>query len=319
VLVSFAALVLLVTVAACDADLQTTPVIIFPTPIPPGQVLPTFDPGGGGFPVVSTPIPGQPTPFPTLPPAVASLPAQPTTPAPPAAITWNAVRSGVEWASTLYRSSSGANVSVMIVRLAPSAVTFRVHYAPGQAPTIRQWQQALPNAVAIVNGNFFTPENNALGLVVTDGRPFGVPTTRNDAGMFIVSGGSPRVRSNWIEPIQPGEQFEQAAQAWPILIASQGAVQGAVAPINPDLAQVNAPRTVIAQDRLGRILFIVTPFSNTTLGDLAAWLGASGLQLSFALNMDGGTSTNLFVATGGPSQWTQSLRGVPVVIAAYPR
>lgn len=302
------ALLLGTALTGCDPTLQATAVIVFPTPVAPGS-LPTFNPGGGGFPVVQTPVPTLAPSFPTSPPQPTAAPA----------INFVQLRQGVEWASTSFRASNGATVNVLMVRLDPAWVNFRAHYTPGQARSIRDWQAALPGAVAIVNGSFFTPENNALGVLFADGTPYGAPTSRNDAGMFQVSGGQARVRSNWLEPVQAGERPEQAVQTWPILIASQGSVIGAVAPLNPDMAQVNASRSVVAQDQQGRILFMVTPFSSTTLPDLGNWLGASGLGLSFALNLDGGTSTNMYVATGGPSQWTQGLRGVPVVIAAYPK
>jgi hypothetical protein len=304
------ALLLALALTGCDPTLQATAVIVFPTPVAPGS-LPTFNPGGGGFPIAPTPVT-----FPTLAPVIPTAPAQPT--AVPV-ITFSQLRQGVEWASTSYRASNGATVNVLIARLDPAWVSFRVHYLPGQARGIRDWQVALPGAIAIVNGSFFTPENNALGVLFADGIPYGAPTSRNDAGMFQVSGSQARVRSNWLEPVQAGERPEQAVQTWPILIASQGNIVGAVAPLNPDMTQVNATRTVVAQDQQGRILFMVTPFSSTTLPDLGNWLGASGLGLTFALNLDGGTSTNMFLATGGPSQWTQGLRGIPVVIAAYPR
>lgn len=308
------ALLLGLALTGCDPTLQATAIIVFPTPVPPGS-LPTFGPGGN-FPVAQTPV-TFPTAFPTF------APIQPTTPpliptAPPV-ITFSQIRQGVEWASTSFRASNGATVNVLIARLDPAWVNFRVHYTPGQARGIRDWQVALPGAVAIVNGSFFTPENNALGLLYADGVPYGAPTTRNDAGMFQVSGGQPRVRSNWLEPVQAGVRLDQAVQTWPVLIASQGNIIGAIAPLNPDVAQVNAARSIVAQDRQGRILFMVTPFSSTTLPDLGNWLGASGLGLTFALNLDGGTSTNMYLATGGPSQWTQGLRGIPVVIAAYPK
>jgi hypothetical protein len=307
------ALLLAVMLTGCDPTLQATAIIVFPTPVPPGS-LPTFS-AGGGFPVVTTPV-TFPTIAPTFAPIIPTAPLQPT--AVPV-ITFSQLRQGVEWASTSYRASNGATVNVLIARLDPAWISFRVHYTPGRAYGIREWQAAAPGAVAIVNGSFFTPENNALGVLFSDGITYGAPTSRNDGGMFQVSGGQPRVRSNWLEPMQAGERPEQALQTWPLLIASQGNIIGAVAPLNPDMTQVNATRSVVAQDRNGRILFMVTPFSSTTLPDLGNWLGASGLGLTFALNLDGGTSTNMYLATGGPSQWTQGLRGVPVVIAAYPK
>jgi uncharacterized protein YigE (DUF2233 family) len=125
----------------------------------------------------------------------------------------------------------------------------------------------------------------------------------------------PRVRSLYLEPYNNLERFDQVVQGFPMLVVS-----GQVAPgFEPDVSKVSARRTVLAMDRQGRVLFIVTPFSSVRLADLASWLGVSGLDIDSALNMDGGNSTCLYLATGGPSAFTLSLAPVPVVLAVYPR
>jgi uncharacterized protein YigE (DUF2233 family) len=175
----------------------------------------------------------------------------------------------------------------------------------------------MPRAISIINANFYGADNRPLGLVATDGVIYGTASLRpsaRDDGMFQVQNNVPRVRSMFLQPFNPQERFQQVAQAFPILMAG-----GFVAPINSDLAQVIDRRTVIAQDKRGRILFIVTPFSRTSLGDLANWLGRSGLDIDYALNLDGGSSTCMYIATGGAFQFTNGLKSVPVVIAMMPK
>jgi uncharacterized protein YigE (DUF2233 family) len=280
--------------------------------------------GPGGTPIVVFPTAGSPPPtFPgaaTLPPGFPTQPPNPfATPTPSSVLepNWNPIRPefpGAAWRTFTFRNFQGASVGVVVVRIDPRFSTLRVHHLPGQARTIQQWQQLLPNALAIVNANYFDTNNRPLGLVVADGGFFGQIIPRNDAGVFQVKDGVPRVRSLWLEPFRQGEQFQQAVQAFPMLMS-----YGYVAPINPDVAQVRAARTVIAQDKLGRILFIVTVYAGVTLGELANWLGNSNLNIDFALNLDGGSSTSLYIATGGPNQFVPSLKAVPVVIALYAR
>lgn len=311
-----ASLFVMAALAACDINVQSTPVVMFPTAAPPGTVIPTFNPGGNPQPVVTSAfIPTPPPVIPTLPPVVQPTPLLPTA-IPTLDNNWNVLPSGVQWRTLSYRSSRGADVGVLVVRADPSIVDFKVYYTPGQTKTIQQWQAAIPRAAAIINANFYDAANRALGLVAVDGVLYGSAALRSarDDGMFLVRSGQPRVRSMFLEPFNPTERFDQAVHAFPILMAG-----GFVAPINPDLAAVSDRRTVIAQDKFGRILFIITPFSQTTLGDLASWLGRSGLEISYALNMDGGNSTNMYLATGGPFQFTAGIKPIPVVVAMIPR
>lgn len=125
----------------------------------------------------------------------------------------------------------------------------------------------------------------------------------------------PKVRSLWLEPLVGGEAITQAVQTYPILVA-----MGQIAPINPDVAGVIAARTVVAQDRSGNLIFLVTGGAGTNLADLGSWLGlSSGMDILYALNMDGGNSTNLYLSTGGTIDYIPGLRGIPAVLAVYPK
>ncbi|GAB4556176.1 MAG: hypothetical protein OHK0023_28250 [Anaerolineae bacterium] len=297
---TFFLVALIAVLTACQGGLptpNTTPPIIFPTRVQ-GSPIPTFP--GGSIATPTVPI-GFPTPT--------SGPQE----VPPG---WNPIQgwTGVIWRTFTFRNAFGQNVGVFVARANPAQVNFRVHYIRGQTRTIQQWAQALPGAAMIINMNYYDANNNPLGLTVADGQVSGAIINRTDAGLFQVVGGVPRVRSLWLEPFRPGETFEQASQAFPILMS-----YGYVAPINPDVAQVRAARTVLAQDRQGRILTIITMYAGVTLSEMANWLGNSGLDIQFALNMDGGGSTALYLNVNSPQNVIASLRPIPVVMAVYPR
>jgi hypothetical protein len=61
-------------------------------------------------------------------------------------------------------------------------------------------------------------------------------------------------------------------------------------------SELTACRTVVAQDRRGRILVLVSEGA-MTLGDLARWLPGAGLDLVRAMNLDGGIESQLLVST----------------------
>jgi hypothetical protein len=59
---------------------------------------------------------------------------------------------------------------------------------------------------------------------------------------------------------------------------------------------------------------VIAPQGGFTLAGLAAWLSASDLDLTLALNLDGGGSTGYYA---GPGDQVDSLTPVPAVIAFY--
>jgi hypothetical protein len=299
---------------------------MFPTPIPLGSPLPTFNAGGpivtSAF--VASPLPYvSPTPVPILVPTRILATSAPTV-IPTLDANWNSLpgtSGSVQWRTLQYRNADGTAVGVLVARIDPNQVLFRVHYISGKAFSIQQWQRAYPSALAMINGNFFDTQNRALGLVVADGAMYGALTPRrgNDAGLFQVKNNVARVRSLYLEPFNSNERFDQVVQAYPILVGTMNGTAMA-APINADVGQLSAPRTAIAQDKQGRILlFVTTQFSNTKLTDLANWLVVSGLDIAWALNLDGGASTSMYLATGGPYQFTGGVNAVPVVLAVYRR
>ena len=313
-------LLALLSVSSCGTGkVDLTPIVVFPSPIPEGTRLPTFGVGPTSVPptivpptaVIPTLAAAQPT---------AIIPTKIPTLVPPTAIptldnNWTPLATGVEWRRLNFTAiSTGQLVGVLIVRITPQNVRFKVRYVPGQVKSIQQWQLALPGAIAIINANYFDKSNNPIGLVGTDSILYGSSVPRFDAGMFQVVNDQARVRSLWIEKFQNTERFDQAVQGFPMLVA-RGQIPTA---FNSDLSILPDQRTVIAQDMNGHILFIITPFSVVTYMDLAKWLGVSGLQIDMALNMDGGTSTELYIATGGPSQFT-GFKPIPIVLAVYPR
>jgi uncharacterized protein YigE (DUF2233 family) len=235
----------------------------------------------------------------------------PPTPTPtptPAPEGWQVLAYGLE--QRAYRPGSNILGQIQVLRVDPTQYTFRAHYQPGAPLTLRQWQAVLPDAVAFVNANFFSPDHTILGLLVADGQVYG-QSYQGRGGTFVVQNGVPRVRSNTLEPYA-GESLEQAVQAFPMLVENGQAVYTGDSRV--------ARRTAIAQDAQGRILLMVTPLTGLTLDALSAYLPATDLQIVQAFNLDGGGSTLMHVQVpgGSPLQLT-SFDPVPAVLAVYPR
>jgi uncharacterized protein YigE (DUF2233 family) len=111
-----------------------------------------------------------------------------------------------------------------------------------------------------------------------------------------------------------GEPLTYALQNFPMLVLPGGAPNLAI-----DDNGRAAPRTVVAQDRSGRLVFLASPGPFFTLTGLGQWLAAGDLDLDRALNLDGGTSTGLLLRAGERSLGTDSWVGVPNVIVVESR
>jgi len=213
----------------------------------------------------------------------------------------------------LLQPPQAAFASFIALRIDPTQFRFRVHYRPAEPLFLSDWSALLPDALVIVNGNFFDPANNALGLVVSDGARFGSPYV-GMGGLLEVKQDSVRVRSTIDEPVHVDEVFDQVIQGFPVLISGRRAAY--------TTAQSDRPsrRTVVAQDGSGRILIIAsTTLVGLTLVDLSSWLAQTDLDLVTAINLDGGGSTLLLARGSTGSITIPSFDAVPTVLALYSR
>jgi exopolysaccharide biosynthesis protein len=124
-----------------------------------------------------------------------------------------------------------------------------------------------------------------------------------------------RAELRWLveQPYNSYEALRAALQAFPILVKPGGKLG-----FGPERENhVQARRTVIAQDKNGRLLLMVAPQGYFTLHQLSRYLTESDLNLDIAINLDGGGSTGILVAE--PRELISPTRPIPFVILVYPR
>lgn len=168
--------------------------------------------------------------------------------------------------------------------------------------------------IAAVNGGFFTPEGKPLGLVVTGGKRVGSVNRASSlgAGMFI-GGNSPSLQRR-----EHGSGGSEILQSGPFLIENGRAISG--------LSQDSSPaRTILGWDG-GHGWFIARTGSCSlaSLGHALAGAKISGVKAHTVLNLDGGRSSDLWVASsvpGGPvSQrpfWNKPVRNFLVLVPRH--
>lgn len=206
----------------------------------------------------------------------------------------------------LFGADGQLQEAITLVRVEPDQHSFEVLYSPGSPRTVQEWA-ADTDAAIVLNAGYFTPEYLAAGLIVADGVHYG-QSYRDFAGMLAV--GQDGVRVRWLrdQPYSPDEPLTAAVQSFPLLIKPGGTLGF------PQEDGFPARRTVIAQDRAGRIVIVVCPGGTLTLYRLALLLMQSDLDLDIALNLDGGTSSGLVLSAGQESIAIPSYTAVPAVI-----
>jgi hypothetical protein len=227
---------------------------------------------------------------------------------------WSTVQSGLERRLVqIYDSQKQPVESVYIWRLDQNY--FRLDVAFDERPRSLETWQAETGAALVVNGGYFSIENERYfpdGLAILNGGASG-ESFNGYGGMLAITGRGAELRWLVAQPYDPGERLDAALQSFPMLVKPGGEL--GFGPARED--HVSARRTVIAQDRLGRILFIVAPQGYFSLHQLSAYLTESDLDLDIAVNLDGGGSTGLLVAE--PREVIPAKVLLPFVILVYPR
>ncbi|MBI5563358.1 MAG: phosphodiester glycosidase family protein [Chloroflexi bacterium] len=224
---------------------------------------------------------------------------------------WRTIAPGIEYREL--RIEIGAQADrLRIARVEPAQTRVRVLYAPDSPRRVSEWLISSQVQLAI-NGNYFDPQNRALGLIIADGGRTGV-NYDGFGGMLAISENTVKVRWNVGEPYRQAEALTYAIQNFPMLV-----LPGGQANLQIDDNERLAPRSVVAQDRSGRIVFLVSPSLMFTLTGLGQWLAASDLDIDVALNLDGGTSSGLMLREGNQTVGVDSWVNVPSVIVVDSR
>jgi len=144
--------------------------------------------------------------------------------------------------------------------------------------------------LAGVNGGYFKRDRTSLGLVVSKGVPLHpLETSKILTGVLSVTAhGASLMRT---AEFKESNRVKEALQAGPFLVDRRQPVAG----LN---AQRRAERTVLLADSQGVVALLTSsPVSLAELGQILATPGLFGdLKIERALNLDGGSSTALWVA-----------------------
>lgn len=223
---------------------------------------------------------------------------------------WVLLRPGLERMHVhLLTDTGGVRERLYLLRIDPAHFHFDIRYRPGAPQRLMDWQQQT-GALIVVNGGYYTADYRATGLVIVNGQASGSSYV-GFGGMLAINNGVPTIRSLSWQPYDPSEPLQTALQSFPILVAADGQVA------YRDEVGLADRRTAVAQDRQGRILFILASTGSMTLRELSRYLVEADLDIEVALNLDGGSSTGIQLAD--PVEGVAPFSLLPVVITVRPR
>ena len=218
-----------------------------------------------------------------------------------------------------------------MVRIDPERFRFSVYHYRVEgldSPlTLGEWHQRT-RALALFNAGLFLDDFSYLGLLYKDGRPLGGKRHGQWQGLFVAEPLAPGVKKARVldlraEPFaEEKPAYQEAAQSL-MLLDRRG---------TPRVRRSGkaAQQTVVGEDREGRLLVIMSR-GEVPLWELAVCLRDGFRELSHAMAMDGGASSDMLIGseisgTHADAAWQPLVDGkglshvpLPTVIGVFPR
>ena len=211
---------------------------------------------------------------------------------------WRTLAPGLEF--TLMRGDPycrRGSPEIAVLRIDPARATIAVHHytqRTEQRPlSIVEWMRAT-GAVAAFNAGQYYPDYSYMGMLVSGGRAiFARPHPEFRAALVAdpVGGGA----GAHVLDLAP-DSLVNVARAWRE-VAQSFMLFDRSGNVRVRQSGQESNRTVVAEDRLGRLL-VLTSEGGYTLWEFARWLQDSKLEVAHAMSMDGGLEAELCVHAG---------------------
>jgi uncharacterized protein YigE (DUF2233 family) len=179
---------------------------------------------------------------------------------------------------------------------------------PSDVKTMTQHSKTL----LTINGGFFSPTGKPLGLRINDGKTLSPVKHTSWWGIFYVENSIPNIAN--LNDFKPSDTIQFAIQAGPRLL------------INKNIPQLKAGadnRTALGYNSAGNVIIVVSENAQLTTKQLAKLLRRSenrgGLGCVYALNMDGGSSSQIYAHMGKFVLDIPNYRAIADGIAVIPK
>jgi hypothetical protein len=232
------------------------------------------------------------------------------------AFEWRTIGEGFDVGDLAVLVDGAAVDHIMLARIDPARFRFSVRNAPAGDKDLDQWRTQL-GAALVVNGSYYSREARPDTPVVSEGALLGPKDYDAKAGAFVASSSFVGIRDlaelDWHAAFQG---VDNAMVSFPLLLANgTNRVR--------HVSQWLANRSFVGQDSAGRIIIGTTTDAFFSLDRLARFLIAAPLDLTLALNLDGGPVACQGIALNGYARktygrWEARVEGDRVQLLTWP-
>jgi hypothetical protein len=182
---------------------------------------------------------------------------------------------------------------ILLARIDPQRFRFVLRNAPAGNRALGDWMAAL-HAVLVVNGSYFATDGTPATPFRSNGIALGPRDYKAAHGAFVASprfvGIRDLAREDWRSAF---DDAPDALVSYPLLLAADGSSRAVAG------AHWLANRSFVAEDGAGRIILGTTTDAFFSLDRLAGFLRDAPLNLTLALNLDGGPVACQGIALNG--------------------
>lgn len=230
---------------------------------------------------------------------------------------WRPVYKGMEYRKIVFeRSEPSYTLELKLLRLDPQLISAQVldaasYQLKGATAKIFAEQSG---ALAAINANYFDEKGRPLAYLKSAGKEINRAVSKHAlyTGVFGVREGNPFVMHR--DDFQPA-QTSEALQAGPLLLR-----RGAPVDVMAGLVRY-ARRTVIGIDKQGRVVAAATEpiLGGLSFAELQELFSKASWQIETPelLNLDGGSSAQLYAKAGKFEESVPGIAEVPVAIGFF--
>lgn len=219
---------------------------------------------------------------------------------------WTEISKGVEF-KKITQNFQNKNTILNVIKIQQQHVTIKPVYFPGETHTAKKMTEK-SGALALINANFFDTKSEPLGLVIKDKKELHPFKNISWWSILCFSRGQTKIiHSSQFQ----NQKCEQAIQAGPRLV-----VNGQV----PKLKDESSRKTAIGINQKGELFFVVSeqPLPIKALAQVFQKPEKSGgLGCVQAINLDGGSSSQMFIQTKKLQLHVPSFIQFPVGIGIF--
>lgn len=222
---------------------------------------------------------------------------------------WKQLQKGLEYATIKFSPGT-----IHAFRIDPGLYKFGVITARQlgrDSSSVKDMAKKSGSLIA-VNGGFFTPEYDSLGLLISNGKTINPPKKTSWWSVFYIKDNKPYITHT--SSFSGGGSVDMAVQCGPRLL-----VGGSIPKLKPAFAE----RSAICIDKKKNVLLIATENLVIQPHELAEYLRESepggGLDCVTALNLDGGSSTQMYANVGSFRLNVVGSKNVANAVVVYPR